>query len=757
MTRSGSLDKSAWDIVQALTALRALVVFLAALVGMWAIGTVAAALAEVGETGQPVEVPYDVMDDGGLFLPSERPGYVVPATTVASDVAIDVSGMVARARVSQTFVNPTDRWMEGVYVFPLPENAAVDRLRLVFDDRVVEGMIMEREAAREAYETARDAGQRASLVSQERPNIFTNAVANIPPGGSITVELEYQQSLAFADGAFQLRFPMVIMPRYIPGTPVSPDAGLDLGSGWSRDTDQVPDASRVTPPVALPGGAPINPVSLTIELDPGFPVADIESPFHNVTVTPLADSRYRVALAAGQTFATRDFELVWRPQPLAVPTLGVFQETVGAWDHYLVMLMAPAAEAGIDRPREVIFIIDRSGSMAGDSIVQAREALHYALDRLGPEDRFNIIAFDDEATQLWDGAREATANAIDRGHRFVDQLTADGGTEMAAALDLALDGNTESDRLRQIVFITDGAVGNEAALFSMIHDRLADSRLFTVGIGSAPNSFFMTEAAEIGRGAFTYIGSTRQVAERMASLFERLEAPALTDVEITFDGAGRAEIYPAIAPDVYVGEPVVVTARLPRGSAGSLLVTGRRDGQAWGETVRLDGATAPGVAALWAGDKITAFERQRYRGADPESVRRSIIQTALAYRLVNEYTSLVAIDDEVVRPPEETIASETVATNAPDGTEMELVLGPVMPDQAFQPAEPLGQPTSLAAIRNMATTGSVTIAQLPATATSAPINWLFGIASLVIATLLLMLAARRRRMRHVISDLGAVR
>ncbi len=678
------------------------------------------------------QVPAAEMNDGGLFLPADRPGYVVPATTVDTDVHIEVSGMVARARVTQRFVNPTDDWVEGVYVFPLPEDAAVDRLRLLIGERQVIGEIMERAAARQAYEQARDAGQRASLVSQERPNMFTNAVANIPPGEAITVEIEYQEALDYRDEAFSLRFPMVVLPRYIPGDAIG--TRPDSGTGWSFDTDRVPDASRITPPVAAPGTGPTNPLRLSVALAPGFPVGSLESPHHAIEVTERPDGGYDIELASADVYTTRDFELVWRPVASAVPTAGVFTERLGDFDYHLIMVMPPEEPGAVlDLPREMVFVIDTSGSMAGDSIVQAREALRFALDRLGPDDRFNIIAFNDQPTSLFTHAQPVSLRSLEAGRRFVDGLIADGGTEMRSALQLALAGPVSEEAFRQIVFITDGSVGNKAELFGLIHSGIGNSRLFTVGIGSAPNSFFMTQAAESGRGTFTYIGNTAQVAERMGDLFARLASPALTDIRIAWPDGTTAESYPGAIPDLYLGEPVIVSARTPAGTEGEITVSGDRGAQTFISTTELNaGQDAAGVAALWARAQIGSLESQIYRGADREAISRQITDVALEYQLVSAYTSLVAIDPTVVRPQVETVTTEAIATNMPDGVDMQMA-------DVAAPPQPLD---SLGAIRAMAANGSVQVAQLPRGSTPAGLNMLFGVLCLV-AALALLLAARR--------------
>ena len=470
------------------------------------------ALAATAAGAESAPVPPGRVTEGALFWRTPESQALVPAPLLGTDVHMVVTGIVGRARVRQEFTNPGSAWTEGIYVFPLPEDAAVDHLRMRIGERVIEGVIKERAAAKAQYEGAKRAGQRASLVEQERPNIFTTSVANVPPGAAITVEIEYQHAIRYDSGQFRLRFPMVVGPRYIPGTPAPPSSG---GEGWAPDTDQVPDALRITPPVAHPSRGPLNPVSLVIELDPGAPPARLESSYHEIQTTPLAGGRYRIELARGTVPADRDFELMWQPHAEAAPLANLFTERKGGETFAILMVTPPAPDAlDVARlPREVIFVIDNSGSMHGASIDQAKAALKMALGRLRPTDSFNVIRFNHTTDALFSDARAATPQNLALADRYVSRLHADGGTEMLPALQLALDGHEHPGRLRQVIFLTDGSVGNEAQLFAAIHERLGDNRLFTIGIGSAPNSHFMREAARLGRGTSTYIGSVTEARQ----------------------------------------------------------------------------------------------------------------------------------------------------------------------------------------------------------------------------------------------------
>jgi Ca-activated chloride channel family protein len=610
----------------------------------------------------------------GALLLRAADGRELPAAPLLStDVVFRVSGMVARARVVQTFENASADWVEGVYVFPLPENAAVDRLQLRVGERLIEGEIQERAAARRTYERARAAGRRAALMDQERPNIFTTRVANIGPRERIAVELEYQQTLRYDDGRYSLRFPMVVGPRYIPGAPLK--VAASAGTGWSFDSDQVPDASRITPPVLRPQAGPINPIRLRVELDAGMPLASLDSPYHRVAIHELSDHRRRIELADGPVPANRDFELAWAPQAGRAPGIAWFTERKDGRHYGLLMVMPPAAAPGTRLAREVVFVLDTSGSMAGASIRQAKDALEMALARLAPGDRFDVVEFNSSAQRLFGAAQPVNPRNVRRAIDWVRGLEARGGTEMASALRLALDASEGDARVRQVVFLTDGAVGNEDALFRLIRERLGERRLFTVGIGSAPNSHFMIKAAELGRGTFTYIGRIDEVRDKMSALFGKLESPVMTALEVHWPEGARAESWPGRIPDLYAGEPVVVAAALDR-LDGEVRVSGVRGERAWEARVplALNGGGA-GLGSLWARGKVEALVDSLREGASEDSVRTQVIELATAHRLVTKYTSFVAVDRTPARPDDAALKLAAVPTNLPDGWVYDKVFG----------------------------------------------------------------------------------
>ncbi len=652
---------------------------------------------------------------GTLLFRTRQQTTLIPAPLLKTDVQISVTGQVARATVEQHFTNPGNEWAEGIYVFPLPTHAAVDHLRMRIGPRVIEGMIKERAEAKQVYEKAKQQGQRASLLEQERPNIFTVSVSNIGPGEAITVELEYQETLHYDQGQLRLRFPMVVGPRYIPGKPQERgelETPVD-GHGWAHDTDRVPDASRITPFVltpppqsslhppapSLPGLAsshgdapfpglhprhgPINPVSLTIDLAPGFPLERLESAYHAIRASTEPDGRTRIALEEGSVPADRDFELMWQPAAGHAPTAALFTEQKDGENFAMIMFMPPAPSAlHRDRmPREAIFIIDTSGSMHGASIEQAKAALGLALSRLTPEDTFNVIQFNSVTKVLFPDPNPATRANVQQALRYVGNLTAQGGTEMLPALTRALDqpdpvgGAVKSPRLRQVIFLTDGAVGNEEELFSTIRRRLGESRLFTVGIGSAPNSHFMQKAAEFGRGSFTYIGNTTEVQEKMDALFRKVEHPALTEIRVELPSQTQVDMLPERVPDLYLGEPLILAVKadnLPE----TIRVTGRFGTAPWSSELSFRQAKSrDGLSVFWARRKIASLMDQHVNGAEPNPVRQAVLDVALKHHLVSRYTSLVAVDVTPVRPGDRTLHSHALPTNLPQGWDYTSVFG----------------------------------------------------------------------------------
>lgn len=645
----------------------------------------------------------------GNLLLRMQDGYRV-STLLNTDVDMQINGLVARVSVRQEFRNDGSEWAEGVYVFPLPDKAAVDHMRLHIGDRFIEGEIREKEQAKKEYEQAKKEGKKASLVEQQRPNMFTTSVANIAPGELVVVEIEYLDDIRYDNGSFSVRFPLTITPRYIPGSSLSGRFSDREGNGWSPNTTAVEDAALITPPMI--SASPEHRASMNISVNAGVPLEIIASRYHPVNVSE-ASGRYTVSLAGGTAPMDHDFELLWRPTADIAPRAMAFTETIDGEPYYMLVVMPPseASTTASVIPREMIFIIDTSGSMHGTSIAQAKTALRRAMKGLRPGDRFNVIAFSSTPHPLFPSAVAADTRNLTMAENFVAALAANGGTEMRAALEIALRLPPRESHLRQVIFITDGAVGNENELFGLIERKLGNGRLFTVGIGSAPNSWFMRKSAEAGRGTFTTISALHEVGEKMDRLFDKIEQPQVTNIAVDWPAGVVVDNYPTVVPDLYLGEPVTVRARItgvlrPR---DNVRISGDSVGGAWSQQIAVVGDDqSPGIGALWARARIASLMDEQRRGAGVDETRAAIVTTALKHHLVSKHTSLVAIDKTPARAANDPLRRDQIPNRMAYGQSTNAIFG------------------------------------LPATATNAQQLQLIG-TSFILAAMLLMMLGRRRR------------
>jgi Ca-activated chloride channel family protein len=603
---------------------------------------------------------------GTLMLKGKGVAESMPAIRLGTDMDVTVTGSVARVRVTQAFRNTSKDWMEATYLYPLPEDGAVDSLKMVVGQRVIVGKIKRCEEARAIYEKAKTAGQRAGLVEQQRPNMFATSVANVGPGETVLISIEYQAPIHQVAGSYALRLPLVVGPRYVPPH--------TLGSGKA-----VADAVAVTAaPVLDPKlGEKLNPVSITVHLTPGFAAANVISPYHHIRVSGPADDR-TIRLDAGDVPADRDFELDWRSASVD-PTIGLFRQSEDGQDYVMASITPPADKGKLPvPPREMVFVIDNSGSMGGASMDEAKASLIHALRTLRPQDRFNVIRFDDTMTQLFEHSVPATADQLATATRFAEGLEASGGTEMLPALKAALaDAAASGDAgtVRQIVFLTDGEISNEQEMLATLGADGGRSHVFLVGIGSAPNNYLMSRMATIGRGAYTNIGTPDQVAAKMTSLIDMLQHPAMQDVTVSVNGA-TLDLTPRTLPDLYAGEPLVLLGRTGK-LGGTLTVSGRIGARRWTQTLNLaDAVPSPAAARLWARRRIDDVEADRTLGkiADTDADTQ-VAELGLTHSLVTSQTSLVAIDETPVRPAGEMLTREELPINLPAGWDFDTLFG----------------------------------------------------------------------------------
>jgi Ca-activated chloride channel homolog len=481
-------------------------------------------------------------------------------------------------------------------------------------------------------------------------------------------------------------------------------------------------------------------------LNAGFALGEVKSHHHAVKDNVKGEMSRTITLAGNTIAADKDFELTWTAKGTA-PQVGLFKERVGGKDYLLATVTPPTLPAvGKPLPRESIFVIDNSGSMDGPSMVQAKEALLLGLGKLKPEDRFNVIRFDDTMDMLFPTAVAVDADHITRARQFVSSLTANGGTEMIPPLKASLVDDLVSAKthLRQIVFITDGAIGNEQEMFATLSAQRGRSRVFMVGIGSAPNSYLMTRAAELGRGTFTFIGDATQVTARMDALFNKLGQPVVTNLVAELTSA-KGLLTPSQLPDLYAGEPVLMMAE---GTAltGDLVITGQIGDTPWTVTLPVVAAAeGKGISKLWAKRKINDIEVAMTMGTvAPDAANTQVLAVALAHQIVSSQTSLIAVDTSPKRPPGMKLTRAEVPLNLPSGWNFEKVFG------ADQPA-PVNERDAKAEFLQLASTEQpITSAQaladeveLPQTATPFGLMLMISVLMMLLAAMLRVLAVRK--------------
>ena len=631
----------------------------------------------------------------GEFLIKHSDGRTVPAVLLSTDVAGRVDGMIASIEVTQSFENNSLDWVNGRYVFPLPENAAVNSLKITIGDRVIKGEIQEKQQAKLTFAKAQKAGKKGGLLEQHRPNLFSVSVANIGPGEKIVAEIKFVDRVDYQQESFSYRFPTTITPRYIPGNKSSDLKQIENqineaigqqqiikinnGQGWAADTEDVPDASAITPPQSRLLTQPkTNRFSLRIVLAAGLPLSSVHSNSHAISQHPLSGEAIEVELANGSEPMNRDLLLSWQPQIGAAPKAALFQQNKmnkQEEEHYaMLMVMPPSANTGLGLPRDVTFIIDSSGSMAGASMPQAKRSLQQALSYLTVNDRFNVIDFDSHYRPLFSRGEPANRQNISAAKIMINNIQADGGTEMAGALDFALQQANDENYLQQIIFITDGSIGNEDQLFKLISRKLGNARLFTIGIGHAPNSHFMRKAAEFGRGSYTYVNDLKEVNTKMAELFAKITQPMLRDIKLNWPV--RVEQYPQKLPDLYAGEPITVLLKSAQ-PLGTVSLSGEILGQHWQQTIKVDASDLKArdkrqnIDTLWAREKIESLmDLMVSQPKGQQSTQQAITELAIAHQLMTKFTSFVAVEQKTSKPAEATAKQAELANLMPKASTM---------------------------------------------------------------------------------------
>jgi Ca-activated chloride channel family protein len=588
----------------------------------------------------------------GLYLPGDKAP--IPLPLAGTKVRGTLRGFVAEVEVTQTYVNPYDQTIEAIYVFPLPERAAVHSMTMRVADREIVAEIKPREEAERVYEEAKRTGHTASLMTQERPNIFTQKVGNIPAGHKIEVKLTYVEALPYEEGVSSFVFPTVVGPRYIPGQPL-PGPDKQPGARYV-DTDRVNDASRISPPALGENETSAHRIDLELLVEPGLPIGSLKSPSHKIVVNRIDASSAHVSLDPNDRSPNKDFVLridVRGSQPKAV----VLSHRQGGDGTFTVVLQPPARPRDEDiAPKDLFFVVDTSGSMNGAPVEAAKAMVREALRHMNPQDRFTIMRFSDQVSALSEVPLPNTPENVASGLQFISAMAGEGGTEMLSGMRRALEGQPEAGRLRVVFFLTDGYIGNDAEILAAVTTQnQANARLFAMGVGTSVNRHLLSSMARLGRGEVQFMRLDEPVAPFVEKFYRRVRNPVLTDIKLVWEGLDVYDQTPSQIGDLFDGQPVLVHGRYRHPGYGNLILTGQVGNKSYRAKIAVElaaDANRPAVPSLWARARISEWSDEE--NVQPGSRKDDITRIALDHSLVSKYTAFVAVDrDQVARQPSE--------------------------------------------------------------------------------------------------------
>ena len=620
----------------------------------------------------------DAVTPGALSI-TGKGGKLIELPLTHTKVSIEVTAFVARTTVEQVFANSFDEPVEAVYTFPLGDRAAVDDFELTVGDRTIRGEIKRRDEARRAYETARAAGYQAALLTQERPNIFTQSVANLEPGKKITVRLRCVETLRYERGTYRLAFPLVVGPRYVPGDPA-----------------RVSDAARIVSPPLTPGTRSGHDVAIDVTIDAGVPLRNLRSASHRILMDRAGAASAHVRLAEDDVIPNKDFQLSWNVGSER-PAVGLLAHRDGL-DGFFTLLVQPKGEitATEAMPKEITLVVDTSGSMMGLPIQASQRFISKALHELGPRDTFNIIRFSGDNEVFSKDPLPNVPAEIERAIAWVNGRTAGGGTEMLAALRAAFARPTDPNRLRVVIFFTDGYVGDDQEILREIGAVLGEARIDTVGIGSSVNRYLLDRMADLGRGAFVTIRPDESADDALEAFRSWVTRPYLTDLTVDWGALPVADVSPDPVRDLGSGQTLTLVGRYLNGAEGDVVVRGKLGGRYWEQTVHValpdDEPRHAPLASLWARERIEELLRVS-PGMAPDGVRAEVTAVALEYRLMSPFTSFVAVDDSRIVNAAGVSRTIHQALPVPDGVSFEGVFGKDGP-AALRDKEQTGQDTS---------------------------------------------------------------
>jgi Ca-activated chloride channel family protein len=658
------------------------------------LGTLLALGAEGAPASPPASKPDSPLADvtqGALRFKSAE-GKFVECPLKHTDVQAEIAGFVARVRVTQEFVNPSKEKIEAVYVFPLPHESAVDGMTMKVGERTIVGVIKKRGEARRIYRQALAEGLTAALLEQERPNIFVQSVGNIEPGGSVKIEITYADVLGYDLGAYTFHFPMVVGPRYSP-----------------RPASQTspPGQTGPTGPTATPAAAPpyLKPtersghdISLSLTLDAGVPIHELKSTNHQVVMTQTGKHTATCRIAAGEAIPNKDFELKYKVVG-AKPETAILAHADSGRDGYFLLMVQPKEDAALQTlaPRELVFLVDVSGSMSGEPTAKVRQAMACLLEQLHPRDRLQVVTFASSADKLFPAPVEASPENVEKALGFSRNLRAGGGTELLKGLELALGGPAGAERARIVVLLTDGFIDNEAEIAAEVAKRAGDKlRFWCLGIGSSVNRHLVEAVAKQGGGmgkVLSLKSTEAEVRELAAGMVERLHRPQIANLTVNWGDLKVSQTHPERIPELWSGRPVVLFGRYSGGGRSRIRICGEAEGRAVSFEVLVEfpekQPANDALASIWARRKVESLTDRMAVVGETADLVGQVTDVALEHRLMTKYTSFVAVDEAKLRSPkpegESAPKKVAVPVPVPEGVDRDAAVGPGGAVLAYEP------------------------------------------------------------------------
>jgi Ca-activated chloride channel family protein len=551
-----------------------------------------------------------------------------------TSVDIAVSGVIADVRVVQTYRNEGTRPINATYMFPASTRAAVYSMRMRIGNQVIVAKIKEREAAKQEFEQAKKDGKSASLLEEQRPNVFSMKLANMMPHDEVEIELRYTELLIPTEGVYQVVYPTVVGPRYP-----------------SKEGEKEP---QVAAAYLHEGEQPTSTLHISTRIAAGMPIAELSCPSHGIAPVWQGNTVADVVLDDEDAFqGNRDFILNYRLKGSRISSgLLLFQ---GEDENFFLYMAQPPKRVEVSEipPREYIFVVDVSGSMSGFPLNTSKKLLEDLIGNLRPTDLFNVILFSGDSTALSESSLAANAENISRALQLIDEQRGAGGTELLPALKQAMKTPREGEISRSIVVITDGYISGEDELFDHIRANLGQANVFAFGIGESVNRYLIEGVAKAGMGEPFIVTNQKEGPAIAAKFREYIESPVLTNISVRAEGFETYDVFPQHLPDLLADRPVIVFGKWRGTPSGTFVLSGRTGSGEYSSSLDV-GSVQPAaensaLRYLWARSRIA--ELSGFGGGSPSDDRvKEITALGLKYNLLTRYTSFIAVREKIVNP-----------------------------------------------------------------------------------------------------------